>query len=276
MAGKGGVTIVIKKKKGGGHGGHHGGAWKVAYADFVTAMMAFFLVMWLMGSDEETKAAVAGHFNGGPNPKDTLIRVSPESPKGGQQLEDFSDTARVGGRPIDMPMGRTDSDLTRESDLLDIKEQLDESMSLQLGLTSESSVKLDTYIDSRGLVLRIVASDFFERGKSEIAPDMFPVINKVGAILSAYKKRMIRVEGHTEPTESVDGDNSASWRLSTERAQSVVQYWLQRNVQFDPRRIQIAGASHNRSIASNSDENGRAVNRRVEITVLQTSIEGGN
>lgn len=57
------VTIVIKKKKGGGHGGHHGGAWKVAYADFVTAMMAFFMVMWLMGSDEETKAAVAGYFN---------------------------------------------------------------------------------------------------------------------------------------------------------------------------------------------------------------------
>ena len=57
------VTIVIKKKKGGSHAGHHGGAWKVAYADFVTAMMAFFMVMWLMGSDEETKAAVAGYFN---------------------------------------------------------------------------------------------------------------------------------------------------------------------------------------------------------------------
>lgn len=63
MADEKNVTIVIKKKKAGGHGGHHGGAWKVAYADFVTAMMAFFMVMWLMGSDEETKAAVAGYFN---------------------------------------------------------------------------------------------------------------------------------------------------------------------------------------------------------------------
>ena len=45
-------VIVIKKKKGGGHGGHHGGAWKVAYADFVTAMMCFFMVMWLLGADE--------------------------------------------------------------------------------------------------------------------------------------------------------------------------------------------------------------------------------
>src|SRR5690348_12972881 len=56
-------TIIIKKKKGGGHGGAHGGAWKVAYADFVTAMMCFFLVMWLMGSDEEIKAAVSHYFN---------------------------------------------------------------------------------------------------------------------------------------------------------------------------------------------------------------------
>jgi chemotaxis protein MotB len=56
-------AIIIKKKKGGGHAGAHGGAWKVAYADFVTAMMCFFLVMWLMGSDEETKSAVAHYFN---------------------------------------------------------------------------------------------------------------------------------------------------------------------------------------------------------------------
>lgn len=57
------ATIVIKKvKKGGGHG-HHGGAWKVAYADFVTAMMAFFMVMWLLGADEETKASISNYFN---------------------------------------------------------------------------------------------------------------------------------------------------------------------------------------------------------------------
>ena len=53
--------IVIKKK--GGHGGHHGGAWKVAYADFVTAMMSLFIVLWLMSSSEKIKKAVAGYFN---------------------------------------------------------------------------------------------------------------------------------------------------------------------------------------------------------------------
>src|SRR5271165_5176399 len=61
MAAKTQPIIVIKKK--GGHAGHHGGAWKVAYADFVTAMMALFIVLWLMGSSEKVKKAVAGYFN---------------------------------------------------------------------------------------------------------------------------------------------------------------------------------------------------------------------
>src|SRR4029077_16699502 len=53
---------VIRRKKA-GHGGHHGGAWKVAYADFVTAMMALFIVLWLLGSDEEVKKAISSFFN---------------------------------------------------------------------------------------------------------------------------------------------------------------------------------------------------------------------
>src|SRR5215467_5814905 len=55
------TVIIVKKKRGHGHG-HHGGAWKVAYADFVTAMMAFFLVMWIVGQSAQTKAAVAQYF----------------------------------------------------------------------------------------------------------------------------------------------------------------------------------------------------------------------
>ncbi len=61
MTAKAQPIIVIKRKS--GHGGHHGGAWKVAYADFVTAMMSLFIVLWLMNSSEKVKKAVAGYFN---------------------------------------------------------------------------------------------------------------------------------------------------------------------------------------------------------------------
>src|SRR6202789_3202646 len=94
--------IIILKKKG-GHGGGHGGAWKVAYADFVTAMMAFFMVMWLMGSDAETKAAVEGYFK---NPSGGSPGSSPGDPKGGEKLESFQDRDPAGGRPMDMPAGK--------------------------------------------------------------------------------------------------------------------------------------------------------------------------
>src|ERR1044071_1892757 len=63
MAAKGGQSIIIIKKKAHGHGGRHGGAWKVAYADFVTAMMAFFMVMWILGMDQTLKSSIEGYFS---------------------------------------------------------------------------------------------------------------------------------------------------------------------------------------------------------------------
>src|ERR1700753_3358431 len=63
MAEKDGKKIIIIKKKVSGHGDHHGGAWKVAYADFVTAMMAFFMVMWILGMDQNLRNSVEGYFS---------------------------------------------------------------------------------------------------------------------------------------------------------------------------------------------------------------------
>src|SRR5580658_6633726 len=70
--------IIIVKKKGGGHGGHHGGAWKVAYADFVTAMMALFIVLWLMNTSKQVQDAVGGYFK---DPRATA-KFAGSSPKG--------------------------------------------------------------------------------------------------------------------------------------------------------------------------------------------------
>src|SRR4051794_30749450 len=99
------VSIIIKKKKGGGHGGHHGGAWKVAYADFVTAMMAFFLVMWLMSSDEETKASISQYFNSpgdmyksGGDPNTTLAHNLGEATGSGSSIMSGS----TGSTPDDL------------------------------------------------------------------------------------------------------------------------------------------------------------------------------
>ena len=83
MASKSQPIIVIKKK--GGHGGHHGGAWKVAYADFVTAMMALFIVLWLMSQSDAVKKAVAGYFN---DPKGTAHAAGHDHVGHGQRQHD--------------------------------------------------------------------------------------------------------------------------------------------------------------------------------------------
>jgi chemotaxis protein MotB len=97
MTAKAQPIIVIKKK--GGHGGHHGGAWKVAYADFVTAMMSLFIVLWLMGSSEKVKKAVAGYFN---DPKGTgsllgtTMTGTGESDHGGSERADAEAEGEAG------------------------------------------------------------------------------------------------------------------------------------------------------------------------------------
>ena len=268
MAAPKGSVIIVRKKKGGGHGGHHGGAWKVAYADFVTAMMAFFLVMWLMGVDEETKAEIAGHFNGTSQAEISPLKIPMDQPKGGSQLEPFVQTQTVSGRTVDLPVGRFVPPTSPEVDLLAIVDEIENSISVQLGMTPESPTHFESRYEKKGVVLRIVTPEFFAHGKSEIIPDMSPVLSKLGNLLAKYKKHKIRIEGHTEPTEESESDPSVGWKLSTARAQSVVQFWLQRNEQWDPRRIQLAGASYYHPIGDNSTTTGRATNRRIEITVL--------
>ena len=78
-----GQTIIIKKKKG-GHGGHHGGAWKVAYADFVTAMMALFIVLWLLNSSKQVQEAVGGYFK---DPTGTSKKVGTNMAGSGEQFQ---------------------------------------------------------------------------------------------------------------------------------------------------------------------------------------------
>lgn len=130
--------IIIKKVMGGGHAAAHGGAWKVAYADFVTAMMAFFLVMWLMGSDEETKQAVSSYFN---NPA-TAWRKDLESPK----TVPLGDRTGSGDNLLNGANGKVDQSLADKPAIPIInngRTSQEEDGSLDQLLSDESIMKLD-------------------------------------------------------------------------------------------------------------------------------------
>lgn len=268
MADKQAPTIVIKKKKH-GHHGHHGGAWKVAYADFVTAMMAFFLVMWLLGADEATKAAIEGYFKnvGSASP----ITEHNTDPQNGEKLNVFQDQTSVSGRPMDMPAGKVNAAMTNESELQNLKEVLEESISLELGVSNPSD-QLEMVYDPKGLVLRIAVKGFFDKNESEVKQDLQPLLYRIGKVLQ-NSHRVIRVEGHTDPSETADGRSLASggspaWELSTRRAAWVANYWMKNFPSFNPARLQVAGAAHFHPIADNKTQAGQAANRRAEIVIL--------
>jgi hypothetical protein len=136
--------IVIKKK--GGHGGHHGGAWKVAYADFVTAMMSLFIVLWLMGSSEKVKKAVAGYFN---------------DPKG---------TGKPAGHHHDGARRNRDSQAVNDS-MQKLKEKLEQEIKARKDL-EKLSKQIEITITPEGLRIELIEGKdgtFYQSGSAQLS-----------------------------------------------------------------------------------------------------------
>ena len=185
--------IIIIKKKVHGHGGHHGGAWKVAYADFVTAMMALFIVLWLMNSNPDVKQAVSGYF---------------KDPQGfGKHTG--TDMAAMG-------KGLT---LSKE-DMNKLKEKMEDAVkkSPQFEKLKENVVMT---ITGEGLRIELIENErgmFFENGVPNPTPAGRELINKL-ALELAKLKNPIMVEGHTD-SRKYGTDAYTNWELSTDRANS--------------------------------------------------------
>ena len=126
---------------------------------------------------------------------------------------------------------------------------------------SDISDKMQMVYDSRGLVVRLAAKDFFEDGEVDVRPDLRPILDRIGQVL-VRSKRLVRVEGHTDPAEEKKSKFSSGWELSAARAAWVVKYWVQR-FEIDPKRLGAAGYSHYRPLTEKTDEWNRAKNRRV-------------
>lgn len=205
-----GTPIIIKKRrKSHGHA-HHGGSWKVAYADFVTAMMAFFMVMWIMGMSADTKSIVAGYFND-PNgfiknpPKSRTPFAIPGSPstkpgQGGDTM-DMEEKERTEAKKIESSIEEA---ITADETLRGLFKNVEFSV-------SEEGMRIE-FIEVSGSV-------FFESGRAVIRPEAKRLIAKVAPLLARSKRAMV-IEGHTDamPYAASDYDNL---NLSTDRALSM-------------------------------------------------------
>ncbi len=186
--------IVIIKRKKSGHGGHHSGAWKVAYADFVTAMMALFIVLWLMSADKEVQQAVSAYFN---------------NPTGPGKL---TGTAAAGlGNAIDLP----------KEDMTKLAEKIQQAL---MTVPNFRALKdhVEITVTSDGLRIELLETDagmFFESGKTIPTEGGSELLKRLAAELGKLPNGVL-IEGHTDSKPfSSDGEYS-NWELSTDRANS--------------------------------------------------------
>lgn len=239
MADKQGRTIVIKRVKKGGHG-HHGGAWKVAYADFVTAMMAFFLLMWLLQTaSQEQKEAISYYFTTGSSGKgagDSIVTGGMES------LETVE-------KPYAMPFVGFDGssefpDFAEPREVL-VKKEKEAFDRVRIALreammTDPALMELnDSLVVSEvkdGLQIQLIDQlnkPVFESGTAKMTPN--------GARLSALLARVLkqlpnpmRIEGHTDAVPFASRDSSyTNWELSSDRALAVRRMLVAQGVSAD-------------------------------------------
>lgn len=238
-------TIIIKRIKKGGHG-HHGGAWKVAYADFVTAMMAFFLVMWLLGSDEEIKAAIANYFN---NP------VSAYRPDiSSKDMVPLGDKTGAG----DDVLNGADGNLPEE--LIDHPSKqfvVNPEQGQESGEPQDHSLP-DQALMSVDLVKFSVPIDLlFENGSTENwTPAADQVLNRLGKMARKYNGQL-KIE---TPTTT----KSENYEFQLSRAVSISKFLVERNYAAEER-ISVSVAKGARNLASSDDQP-----RKVEFTLIKS------
>ncbi|SRR5579871_1380969 len=183
-------VIIIKKK--GGHGGHHGGAWKVAYADFVTAMMALFIVLWLLNTNEKVQKAVAAYF---------------KDPSGPGKLMG----SNVAGSGDSVTVGR--------EDMGKLKEKLEQAMR-QMPRFEQLKDNIDLTITGEGLRVELIETAkgmFFESGNAHPTGNGEELLVRLAQELAKIPNTIL-IEGHTDANPYSGAKDYGNWELSTDRA----------------------------------------------------------
>jgi chemotaxis protein MotB len=273
--------IIIKRIKKGGHA-VHGGAWKIAYADFVTAMMAFFLLMWLLGSTTDgDKKGIADYFQ-----SPLKIALS-----GGSGSGDSNSILKGGGESLTSTVGQVkkgEVEATRNTinlhklkqeqiraevaRLEDLKQEIQQKLQSNEKLKDLSSqIRLDMTRD--GLRIQIVDDQnrpMFASGSAQIAPYMKDLLREIGSVLTEVPNRLT-LEGHTDAQPFPGGDRGYSnWELSSDRANASRRELIAGGLS-DDRVLRVQGLASSQPF---DDKDPFApANRRISIIVMNREAE---
>ncbi|WP_028894989.1 OmpA/MotB family protein [Syntrophorhabdus aromaticivorans] len=233
----------MRKKK---HDEDHENAerWLLTYADLITLLLAFFIMMYVFSKrDAQKYEEVASHlraiFTGGTG-----------------LAEKGSITA---SSPIEMA--------SRGASSGDIKRQL-ESELLDMNRDKGGSKNISVLSDERGIVIRVLDKTFFDEGRADLKEGARAALDKIVPIIRKVNNH-IRIEGHTDNVPINTQEFKSNWELSVRRATEVVRYLLEKHG-LPPERISATGYAEYRPVADNDSPKSRALNRRIEIIITKS------
>ncbi|SFM65288.1 flagellar motor protein MotB [Variovorax sp. OV329] len=253
--------IVIKKVHGGHGGGHHGGGWKIAYADFMTAMMAFFLVMWLLSiSSPKQREGIAEHFrmplkvalSGG----EKVAMNSSVVPGGGADLQHVDGEVKLAEKDDDADADRLDQMKKKLEDLIENSPSFKQF---------RHQILID--ITTEGLRLQIVDNDkrpMFDLASARVLPHMRTILHELGPWLNELPNK-ITVSGHTDAVIYSNDRNYGNWELSADRANASRRELLLGGM-GDTKVLRVVGLADSMHLDRADPKN--PMNRRISIIVL--------
>jgi chemotaxis protein MotB len=234
---EGARPIIIVKKKA-GHGGHHGGAWKVAYADFVTAMMALFIVLWLLNSSKKIQEAVGGYFR---------------DPNGSAKQAGTN----LSGAGVSLPISK--------DDMPKLKEELEKRIR-QMSNFDKLKNQIEVKITPEGLRIELIESEtgtFFNLGSSGPTDSGKQLLALLAVELGKLPNH-VSIEGHTDAKPYIGKSGYSNWELSADRA-NAARRLMQQNGLGGSQVSQIRGFAD--QLLRMPDDPLSASNRRISVIV---------
>jgi len=267
-------------------GGHHGGAWKIAYADFVTAMMAFFLLMWLLGStakgdmqgiSEYFKTPLKVALTGGSGSGDSSSVIK----GGGQDLTRSTGQVKKGELPTEkkvINLKAAQQEFLRNERLKEIEKLKELKSSIEKSI--DDNIKLKKFknqilldITSEGLRIQIVDEQnraMFQSGRAQLEPYTKEILHEIGKTLNDVPNK-VSISGHTDASVySAGGKGYSNWELSADRANASRRELISGGM-ADEKIVRVVGLSS--AVLFNKDEPLSPINRRISLIVMNKKAE---
>ncbi len=263
--------VIVKKRKHKGHGGHHGGSWKIAYADFMTAMMAFFLVMWLISiSSPKELIQIAEYFR---TPLATAVSTGP-------RISNSDSPIPGGGDDYTQKQG----EVKREPNIDELKKRMEQARLKKLRGDLDQLIEADPKLRAlrphlkidlvqEGLRIQIIDSQnrpMFKTGSAEVEPYMRDILRGIAPVLNGIPNR-ISLSGHTDDFPYAGGEKGYSnWELSADRANASRRELVIGGLD-DGKVLRVVGMAATMRMTDRGPDD--AINRRISLLVLNKQAE---